>query len=95
MAESRPFGGSDAPTPPTGMQAIDPEDVDASQFSSLGDLINAEDVGPAAPSVLGAPEPSSPEGDAGDWPKLEYRSRNKPERPKRSNPLNLFRRKDR
>ncbi|MDA3624452.1 hypothetical protein [Saccharopolyspora oryzae] len=95
MAQSRSFEGSDAPTPPTGIPVIDPAadaETPASGFNSLGDVINAEDVGTAAPSVLGAPEPTRAPGEAGDWPTLEYRSRNKPERPKRSSPLDFFRR---
>ncbi|KAA5831152.1 hypothetical protein ABT337_00065 [Saccharopolyspora hirsuta] len=97
MAQSRSFEGSDAPTPPTGMPVIDPgadAETPPSGFTSLGDVISAEDVGSAAPSVFGAPEPAQSQGDAGDWPKLEYRSRNKPERPKRPSPLDFFRKKE-
>ncbi|MER7011281.1 hypothetical protein ABT324_07620 [Saccharopolyspora sp. NPDC000359] len=97
MAQSGTFGGSDAPTPPTGMPVIDPgadAETPPSGFTNLGDVISAEDVGSAAPSVLGAPEPTPSSGEAGDWPKLEYRSRNKPERPKRSSPLDFFRKKE-
>ncbi|MBB5155728.1 hypothetical protein [Saccharopolyspora phatthalungensis] len=95
MAESRSFDGSDAPTPPSGMPALDPgadAETTPAGFTSLRDLISAEDVGATPPSVFGAPEPERAQRDAGDWPKLEYRSRNKPERPKRANPLDLFRR---
>lgn len=95
MAQSRSFEGSDAPTPPSGMPVVDPgadAETPPTGFTSLGDVISAEDVGTAPPSVFGAPEPARSQGDAGDWPKLEYRSRNKPERPKRNNPLNFFRR---
>ncbi|MBE9374242.1 hypothetical protein IQ251_07255 [Saccharopolyspora sp. HNM0983] len=66
--------GSDVPTPPEG-------------FTSLADVIGAEDVGEAAPAVFGdpgaagrAPGQSSPgQSPAGetaeDWPTLQYRSR--------------------
>ncbi|MEV0086950.1 hypothetical protein [Saccharopolyspora sp. NPDC050642] len=95
MAQSRSFDGSDAPTPPSGIPVFDAgadADTPPAGFTSLGDVISAEDVGKAAPSVLGAPEPNQAGGEAGDWPTLEYRSRNKLERPKRNNPLNIFRR---
>ncbi|MER7082816.1 hypothetical protein SAMN02982929_03004 [Saccharopolyspora kobensis] len=97
MAQSRSFEGSDAPTPPNGMPVIDPgadAETPPHGFNSLGDVISAEDVGSAAPSVFGAPEPAQPRGEAQDWPKLEYRSRNKPERSKRPSPLDFFRRKE-
>jgi hypothetical protein len=95
MAPSRSFEGSDAPTPPSGMPVLDSgadADTPPTGFTSLGDVINAEDVGTVPPSVFGAPEPERLQGDAGDWPTLEYRSRNKPERAKRGNPLDFFRR---
>ncbi|MEV0700375.1 hypothetical protein AB0I53_21025 [Saccharopolyspora sp. NPDC050389] len=95
MAQSRSFEGSDAPTPPSGIPVFEPgadTDTPPTGITGLGDVISAEDVGTASPSVFGAPEPEMSRGDAGDWPTLEYRSRNKPERPKRNNPLNIFRR---
>ncbi|MCI2420521.1 hypothetical protein MOQ72_24020 [Saccharopolyspora sp. K220] len=95
MAQSRSFEGSDAPTPPSGMPVIDPgsdADTPPAGFTSLGDVISAEDVGTASPSVLGGPEPERSNDDAGEWPTLQYRSRDKPERPKRANPLDFFRR---
>ncbi|GGI75346.1 hypothetical protein GCM10011581_10490 [Saccharopolyspora subtropica] len=96
MAQSRSFEGSEAPTPPTGMPVIQPGADDATPaegFTSLRDVINAEDIGSASPAVFGAPEPEPAPGEAGDWPKLEYRSRNRPERPGRTNPLRIFRRR--
>ncbi|MGP4018094.1 hypothetical protein [Saccharopolyspora sp. 5N708] len=95
MAQSRSFEGSDAPTPPSGMPVIDPgsdSETPPAGFSSLGDVISAEDVGSAPPSVFGAPEPERSPDNAGEWPTLQYRSRDKPERARRNNPLDFFRR---
>ncbi|MFC7340646.1 hypothetical protein [Saccharopolyspora griseoalba] len=90
MAERDEFAGSDAPTPPRGMPAVDPNaELDTPpEGIGLGDLIKAEDVGTAAPSVLGAPEPrENREGEAGEWPSLQRRERG--ERPRR---MGFFRR---
>ncbi|MDI2028335.1 hypothetical protein QFW96_06925 [Saccharopolyspora sp. TS4A08] len=88
------FQGSDAPTPPRGMPVIDPQadlDTPPEGLHSLGDVISAQDVGPATPSVIGEPEPERPRDDAGDWPTLQYRRRQRDEKPRR-NPLDFFRR---
>ena len=90
MAERDDFTGSDTPTPPRGMPVVDPNaELDTPpEGIGLGDLINAEDVGTAAPSVLGASEPRADRGgEAGDWPSLQRRERD--ERPRR---MGFFRR---
>ncbi|TDC94699.1 hypothetical protein E1161_06445 [Saccharopolyspora aridisoli] len=88
------FQGSDTPTPPRGMPVIDPQadlDTPPEGLNSLGEVISAQDVGPATPSVIGEPEPELPKNDARDWPTLQYRSKQRPEKSRR-NPLDFFRR---
>lgn len=89
------FHGSDTPTPPRGMPVVDPQadlDTPPEGLNSLGDVISAQDVGPATPSVIGEPEPERARDDAGDWPTLQYRSKDRADKPRRTNPLDFFRR---
>ncbi|CAM05006.1 hypothetical protein A8924_6164 [Saccharopolyspora erythraea NRRL 2338] len=78
---------ADAPTPPVGLPlgaGAGRVDDDASTPPSgidLSGVITADDYGRAGPAVFGAPEHVERNDDAGDWPKLEYRSRNRPQRP--------------
>lgn len=75
----------DTPTPVTGIpaqpQAATDDMTPPTGIEGLAGAVTAEDFGQAGPAVFGA-EPQEPRGeaDADDWPKLEYRSRNKPER---------------
>ncbi|GAA2782048.1 hypothetical protein [Saccharopolyspora taberi] len=82
---------SDAPTPPVGLPL---GEIDASTPPSGLDsgLISAEDFGKAGPAVLGAPDDIERHDDAGDWPTLEYRSRDRPERG-RGGAMNWLRRR--
>ncbi|WP_433869610.1 hypothetical protein [Saccharopolyspora sp. CA-218241] len=76
----------DVPTPPTGLPVVDEDG------RSLADLIRAEDIGSAAPAVFGEPAAGGADAPAGDWPELEYRSK---EQPARRGPLDWIRRRDR
>lgn len=74
------FRGTDTPTPPTGV----PDSADAptppTGFEAVSGVVGPEDFGRPSPAVLGeTPPPESGGGDAGDWPTLEYRSRNRQE----------------
>lgn len=76
------------------MPVIDPQadlDTPPEGLNSLGDVISAQDVGPATPSVIGEPEPERTRDAADDWPTLQYRSKQRPEKPRRG-PLDFFRR---
>ncbi|GAA4830085.1 hypothetical protein [Saccharopolyspora rosea] len=77
----------DAPTPPTGIPVQGPGEEGE---QNLADVIRGEDVGPGSPAVLGEPQERAGDG-PGEWPTLRYRSRDKPERPRRS-ALDWFRR---
>lgn len=76
------FRGSDEPTPPTGIPLGEWDSEITSPLSMDGRVVSAEDFGKPSPSVIGGQEPlrEQSSGDAGDWPTLEYRSKNKPER---------------
>lgn len=74
--EEQTPGGEGAPledetaTPPAGMSALGDLEQ-ASGADNLADVIRAEDMGSAAPSVLGAaPDPDSSAG-PGEWPTLQ------------------------
>lgn len=57
-------------TPPAGMSALGDLEQ-APGADNLADVIRAEDMGSAAPSVLGAaPDPES-SADPGEWPALQ------------------------
>ena len=72
---------SDAPTPPAGLPLGRPDDTDTPPSGFDGSaLITPDDFGRAGPAVLGAPDDVDRNDDAGDWPTLQYRSRNRPER---------------
>lgn len=80
-------GESDAQTPAIGIPVQQPPPAGADDLTppagieGLSDLVTAEDFGQAGPAVFGAEErPETGSGEAKDWPTLEYRSRNKPQR---------------
>lgn len=95
-SDSGNFPGSDVPTPPRGIPmplmqetaggAVTGSDTPTPPegFTSLADVIGAEDVGSAAPAVFG--EPGAGErtaGDTDDWPTLQYRSQERTGQPNR------------
>lgn len=77
MVEQHEYAGSDTPTPPHGMPVVDPSaDLDTPpEGIGLGELINAEDVPKAAPSVIGDAPTRDASADAGEWPTLQRRER--------------------
>ena len=75
----------DTPTPVTGIPVQQPAGMDdmtpPAGMDGLTEVVTAEDFGHAGPAVFGAESHETPQDRAADdWPKLEYRSRNKPER---------------
>lgn len=60
---------------PAGADDVTP----AHGIEGLAEAVAAEDFGQAGPAVFGAEGSATAADDAGDWPKLEYRSRSKPE----------------
>lgn len=76
------FRGSETPTPPAGvpMGSTD-EPTPPAGIEGLSGIVDPEDFGRPSPAVLGGESATGTEqGEAGEWPTLEYRSRNKPER---------------
>lgn len=61
---------------PAGADDVTP----AHGIEGLSEAVAAEDFGQAGPAVFGADGSATAAADAPDWPKLEYRSRSKPER---------------
>lgn len=78
------LAADDAPTPVTGIpaQPAEPgEETPPMGTDGITGVVTAEDFGHAGPAVFGADPQETPRGrGADDWPKLEYRSRGKPER---------------
>jgi hypothetical protein len=80
-----PIGGSDVPAPPPhGSQDVTPPSgipgIVGADGVVEGGVVGSEDFGRAGPAVFGGEDPVEAHDDAGDWPTLEYRSRNKPQR---------------
>lgn len=69
---------SEETTPPAGIGGLVGPDGVIGQG-----VVEPEDFGHAGPAVLGEPDPGEqgPREEATDWPKLEYRSRAKQQRP--------------
>lgn len=72
------FRRTDTPTPPTGVPDVSDAPTPPSGFEAVSGVVSPEDFGKPSPAVLGEAPPEEPGGgDAGEWPTLEYRSRNK------------------